>query len=164
MTASITFLLHLLGFGILFTTLLAGFILERKFRHETDFKLKSYTAGISKIIGLLSPLAALIILASGIGNIYYRHLGSTLTWYSEGWLVAKVILFVVLALNGVFNGPRLARGRLKILAAQADQSAPANADTIIRSINRQITLFYFVQTLLLLLVLCLSVFGAGKHS
>jgi len=163
MKVSIVFLFHLIGFGVLCTTLLGGFIIERKFRSQTDFAFKLYTSQISRAIGLLSPIAGILLLATGIGNIHNRYFGSDLAWYSEGWLVAKIILFVVLLLNGMITGPRLTRGRVKLVKALSEQSAPANADALMRSYNSQITLFYFVQTVLLLLILFLSVFGTGKH-
>jgi hypothetical protein len=163
MKVSITFLLHLVGFGVLCTTLLAGFIVDRKFRSETDFSLKLFTSQIARTIGLLSPFAAILLLATGIGNIHNRYLGSTLSWYSEGWLVAKIIVFVVLVLNGMIYGPRLTRNRTKLVKALSEQLAPANAEELIRSYNTQITLFYLVQTVLLFLVLVLSVLGTGKH-
>jgi hypothetical protein len=164
MKVSITFLLHLIGFGILCTTLLAGFMLDRKFRAQTDHGLKLFTSGIARTIGLLSPVAAILMLATGIGNIHNRYLGSPLTWFDEGWLVAKIILFVVLVLNGMIYGPRLTRNRTKLVKGLAEQSAPANAGELIHSYNTQITLFYLVQTVLLLLILVLSVLGTGKHS
>ncbi|MGA3242998.1 MAG: hypothetical protein ABSE41_00135 [Bacteroidota bacterium] len=163
MKVSITFLFHLIGFGILCTTLLAGFMLDRKFRAQTDYSLKLFTAGIARTIGLLSPVAAILLLATGIGNINNRYLGSPLAWYNEGWLVAKIMIFVVLVLNGMIYGPRLTRNRTKLVKALSDQSAPANAEELMRSYNTQITLFYLVQTVLLLLILFLSVFGTGKH-
>jgi hypothetical protein len=163
MRASISFVLHLLGFGVLTTTLLSGFVLERKFRSDIDFKLKLYTAGISRVIGLLSPFAALLLLVTGIGNIHNRMLGSSQAWYNEGWLVAKIILYAVMVFNGLFYGPALTRNRLKAMKAQAEQSAPPDAEVLIRSSNKQITMFYLVQTLLLLFVVFLSVFGSGKH-
>ena len=164
MTGPIIFIFHLLGFGLFTTILLAGFILERRFRHEGEFRVKSAIGAASRTIGLLSPIAALLMLLTGICNIYYRHLGTTLTWYSEGWLVAKIILFVIFVLNGVLSGPRLVRSRSKILSAQSEQGAQPNSDELVRSINRQLNLFYFVQAVLFLLIVCLSVFGAGKHS
>ena len=163
MTVSISFFLHLIAFGLLATTVLSGFVLDRKFRKESDHRLRLSIAGISRTIGLLSPVAALLLLLSGIGNIHNRFIGPEMRWYAEGWLVAKIILYVVMVLNGMVYGPRLTRGRLKLLNAMAEQSAPANADTTLRSFNRQITLFYFVQTLLLLMVVYISVFGSGKH-
>jgi len=163
MRVSIAFVLHLLSFGILTTTLLAGFILDRRLRKVPDFQSKLTTAGISKTIGLLSPVATILLLLTGIANIHNRFLGSTSAWYAEGWLVAKIVLYVVMVFNGMFYGPGLMRSRLKILRSQAEQTAPLNADTSIRSLNKQITLFFVVQTLLFLLIVYSSVFGTAKH-
>ena len=163
MRVSVTFVLHLLSLGILTTSLLAGFILDRKLRREPDLRLKLYVAGISRIIGLLSPLAAFLLLITGIANIHNRFFGSTSAWYAEGWLVAKIILYVVMVLNGMFYGPGLQRGRLKIVRSQVEQTAPMNADTSLRSFNNQLTLFYSVQTLLFLFIITISVFGTAKH-
>ncbi|MCX6133479.1 MAG: hypothetical protein NTU47_06650 [Ignavibacteriales bacterium] len=163
MRVSIVFLLHLIGFGVLCTSLLAGFILDRKFRAQTDYNLKLITSGIARTIGLLSPVAAVIMLATGIGNIHTRYSGSPLSWFDEGWLAAKIILFVVLVFNGMVYGPRLTRGRTKLVKEFSAQTAPANAEVLMRSYNSQITLFYFVQTVVLFLILFLSLFGPGKH-
>jgi hypothetical protein len=163
MNVSIAFLLHLLGFGVLCTSLLAGFIIDRKFRSETNYHLKLHISGIARAIGLLSPVATLLLLLTGIANIHNHYYGSSLNWYSEGWLVAKLILFVVAVINGMLYGPRLTRSRTKLVKALSDQSAPENAGEQIRSYNTQITLFYLVQAVLLLLILFLSVFGTGKH-
>lgn len=163
MAVSISFYLHLVAFGILMTTVVSGFLLDRKFRNETDRRLRLTIASISKTIGLLSPVAAVLLLLTGIGNIHNRFVGPEMRWYAEGWLVAKIILYVLMVLNGMIYGPRLTRGRLKLLNSMAEQTAPANADATLRSFNRQITLFYLVQTLLLLLVVYISVFGSGKH-
>ena len=163
MRVSYAFVLHLLSVGILTTTLLAGFILDRKLRKEPDLRLKLYTAGISRVIGLLSPVAAVLLLVTGIANIHNRFLGSTSAWYEEGWLVAKIIVYVVMVFNGIFYGPGLMRSRLKIIRSQAEQAGPANADTLIRSYDKQLTLFYAVQTLLFLFIVYISVFGTAKH-
>jgi hypothetical protein len=163
MNVSITFLLHLVGFGVLSTSLLAGFIIDRKFRAQTDYNLKLYTSGIGRTIGLLSPVATLLLLITGIGNIHNHYYGSTLSWYSEGWLVAKIILFVIAVLNGMLYGPSLTRSRTTLVKALSEKSAPDNAEESIRSYNTQISLFYLVQAVLVLLILFLSVFGTGKH-
>ena len=163
MKASINFIFHLVGFGILVASLLGGFIVERKLRGQSDLNLKIYTASILRAIGLLSPGAALLLLLTGIGNIQNRFVGTDLSWYNEGWLVAKIVLYALLVLNGIIYGPRLTRNRLKLIKAQAEHEAPPTADATIRSLNLQITLFYLVQTLFLLLILYLSVFGSGKH-
>jgi len=163
MKVSISFLLHLVGFGMLFTTILAGFVIDRKFRGQTDYTMKLFTAQIARTIGLLSPFAAVLLLATGIGNIHNRYLDSSLSWYSEGWLVAKIILFAVSLLNGMIYGPRLTRNRTALVKSLSDHSAPPDAEQLLRSLNNQITLFYLVQTTLMLIILVLSVFGTGKH-
>jgi hypothetical protein len=163
MRVSIAFVLHLLSLGLLMTTLLGGFILDRKIRSELDVRMKLFTAGIARIFGLLSPVAAVLLLVTGIVNIHNRLLGSTSDWYTEGWLVAKVILYVVMVFNGMVYGPRLTRTRVKIFKSQIDQTASPDAGAQIRSINKQLTLLYLVQFLLLLFIVYLSVFGSAKH-
>lgn len=163
MRVSIAFVFHLLGLGLLTTSLVAGFILDRKIRKEPDVHLKIYTAGIAKSIGLLSPIAGILLLLTGIANIHNRFLGSPVAWYTEGWLVAKIILYVVLVFNGMFYGPGLVRSRLKIYRSQSEQAVLANPDVTIRSLNKQITMFYAVQTILFLFIIYISVFGTGKH-
>jgi hypothetical protein len=163
MRVSIAFVLHLLSLGILTATLLGGFILDRRLRKEPDLHLKLFTAGIAKTIGILSPLVAILLLLTGIANIHNRFLGSTSDWYAEGWLVAKIILYVVMVFNGMFYGPGLMRSRLKLIRSQSEQTAPKDAETSIRSLNKQITLFYAVQTLLFIIIVYLSVFGTAKH-
>jgi hypothetical protein len=66
-------------------------------------------------------------------------------------------------LNGVVYGPKLSRSRMNLLKAIRDQTAPPEAEKLLASVNRQLTLFYLVQTVLLLVILYLSVFGSGKH-
>jgi hypothetical protein len=163
MRVSVTFLFHLVGFGVLFTALLGGYIVDRKLRRQTEYNLKLNSAQIARAIGLLSPVAAIVLLATGIGNIHNRYIDTTLNWYDEGWLVAKIIVFAILVFNGMIYGPRLTRNRAKLIKALSEQSAPANAEEMMRSYNTQITLFYLVQTVFLLLILLLSVFGTGKH-
>ncbi|MEK6756289.1 MAG: hypothetical protein AABZ02_09075 [Bacteroidota bacterium] len=163
MRFSFNFILHLLGFGVLVTTLLAGFILDRKFRSEQNVDLKLYVGGIVRTIGLLSPLAAFILFTTGIGNIYNRYADSTTSWYQEGWLVAKIMVFVLMLLNGVIYGPKLSRSRMNLVKTMRDNTAPADPEKLLALINRQLTLFYLVQTVLLLLIIYLSVFGSAKH-
>jgi hypothetical protein len=163
MRPSYTFVLHLLSFGVLVTSLLAGFILDRRLRSEKNIDLKIYVGAIARIIGLLSPLAALLLLLSGMGNIYSRYAGSTMSWFQEGWLVAKIMFFALMLLNGVVYGPKLSRSRMNLLKSIRDQAAPPEAEKLLASVNRQLTLFYLVQTVLLLVILYLSVFGSGKH-
>ncbi len=163
MRVSISFFFHLLGFGLVVTTLVAGLVLERKFRSEQDLRLKLYVGGLARTMGLLSPFAVLLLLITGIGNIVNRYAGTSVSWYQEGWLVAKIIFFVILLLNGMLYGPRISRNRTKLLKSLQEDSAPVGAEKGLVSLNHQMTLFYLVQGLLLLIIVYLSLLGTGKH-
>jgi len=163
MRVSISFFLHLMGFGLMVTTLVAGLVLERKFRAEQELNLKLYVAGLARTMGLLSPFAVLLLLITGIGNIFNRSAGTSVSWYQEGWLVAKIMFFVILLLNGMFYGPRISRSRTKVIRSLQEDTPQAEAVKTLASLNRQMTLFYLVQTLLLLIIVYLSLLGTGKH-
>lgn len=163
MKVSLSFYFHLFGFGLIVTTLVAGFLVERKFRSEQDLSLKLYVSGLARTIGLLSPFAVLLLLVTGIGNIINRYTGMSIAWYQEGWLVAKLIFFVILLLNGMFYGPRISRSRTKLLKSLQEDSGPPDAQKALASLNRQMSLFYLVQGLLLLIIVYLSLLGTGKH-
>lgn len=163
MNGSYIHLIHLLGFGTLVTMLISGIILDIKFRKENDWGLKLYLSGIMKTFGMISPFVAVIMLITGIGNIHNRLSGSDIAWYQEGWLVAKIICFAILVINGGANGPRLSKNRTMLVKAIKDKTAPPDAERKLQGYNRQITLFYIVQAVLLFAVVYLSVFGTGKH-
>lgn len=163
MRASPSFLLHLFGFGLLVASLVGGFVLDRAIRKEPDIRLKMFAGRISRILGLFSPFAALILLATGIANIHNMFGDSSRGWYEEGWLVAKIILYGIMLLNGTFYGPRLSRGRMRLLELLSKEPASSATSDPLKPYNRQITFFYAVQTLLLLLILVISVTGTGKH-
>lgn len=157
MIGTLAFSLHLIGFGILSATIVGGWILDRKLRAQSDLPSKLLVGSISKSIELLSPIAAILLLGSGIANIFFRYADPLGQWFSEGWLVFKLILFVVLLLNGMVFGPKLIRTRLKIVQSkEADQSR-------LHAINNQITLFYITQTLFVLIILLVSLLGTAKH-
>lgn len=163
MSGSYNFLLHVLGFGFLSTVVFGGFLLEHRFRKEQDWAMKAHVGGIMRTFGMLSPFVAAILLITGIGNIHNRYAGTPINWYNEGWLVAKLIFFAVLLVNGTILGPRMTKARMKIVKGILEKNAPADAEQTVASYNRQISFFYFVQTVLLLLILYLSVFGSAKH-
>jgi small-conductance mechanosensitive channel len=163
MNGSINFLFHLIGFGLLFTTLFAGWIIERKTKKESDWERKLYLTGIGRTFGILSPVAALILLLTGIVNIFNRYGGTTIEWYTQGWLVAKIILFAFLLVNGALLGPIIVRRRTKLLRTVVDKSATEDAGSAVAVLNKNIATFYLVQFLLLLIILYLSVAGNGKH-
>lgn len=163
MAGSFSFFLHIIAVGLLFVIVVGGWLLHRKIVNEKDVHLKLYVSTSGRIIGLLSPFVTVLLLVTGIGNIYNRYLGSDLHWYNEGWLVAKIIFFAIALVNGAIFGAILARKRTVLLQSIDQQNASANAESLLRDFNRQFSWHYAVQFLLLLIIIFLSTFGDGKH-
>jgi putative copper export protein len=164
MTGSINFLFHILGVGLVCTSLFGGWILERRMRAENDWDQKVFIGKIGKRFGLLSPFASLLLLLTGIINIFNLYDGNITQWYTEGWLVAKIILFAFLLINGAMFGPILIRRRSKIIQSIAEKTPLADAEANINILTKSITTFYLVQSLIVLIILYLSIAGGGKHS
>jgi uncharacterized membrane protein len=163
MGSSINFIFHLIGFGLIFTALLGGWLVERKIRGEQNWNQKLFMGTISRRFGLLSPIASIVMLATGIVNIFNLYSGNINLWYTEGWLIAKIILFAFLLVNGAVFGPILIRRRTKLIQSMELKSPPDDAEITITVLSKSITTFYLVQFLLLIIILCLSVAGGGKH-
>jgi hypothetical protein len=163
MKGSINFLFHLLGFGLVFTSLLSGWIIERRLRAEQDWIQKLFLGKISRCFGLLSPIASVVMLLTGIINIINLYNGNINLWYTEGWLIAKIILFAFLLMNGAVFGPILIRRRTKLMQSLAEHKPSEDAEVNITILSKSITTFYLVQFLLLIIILYLSIVGGGKH-
>lgn len=163
MSGSYMFFLHLVTFGLASALLTANIILERKLRAEPDWSKKLFIGGIMKTFSIISPIAIALFLITGIGNIHNRYMEAPEAWYTEGWLVAKIILFAILATNGLVFGPKLAGKRMPLIKALADKTASADAEQQLKGLNNQVSLFIMVQLILFLSILFLSAFGGGKH-
>jgi uncharacterized membrane protein len=163
MNGSVNFIFHLIGFGFIFTSLLGGWILERRLKAEKEWNQKLFVGKISRRFGLLSPIASIIMLLTGIVNIFNLYNGNIHLWYTEGWLIAKIILFAFLLINGAVFGPILVRRRTKLMQGISEKTAPEDAAATIKILNKSISTFYLVQFLLLMIILYLSVAGGGKH-
>ncbi len=150
----VTLLIHFFGFGMLVTVVLAGFILDRQFRKAPDPPSKAAVLRNLKVIGLLSPLAMLIMLLTGIMNM--RNLGVGL--FDLGWLAYKIVFFVIAVISGILFGIR-SRQRGSLVQKVAAGSAPADAEVHLKALNTQILLFYFVMALLLVIIVALSIYG-----
>jgi uncharacterized membrane protein len=163
MRSSINFIFHLIGFGLVFASLLGGWIIERRIRGEHDWNQKLYIGKIGRRFGLLSPIASVVMLLTGIINIYNLYDGNISLWYNEGWLIAKIILFAFLLINGAVFGPIIIRRRTKLMQGIAEKTIIEDAEITFKVLSKNITTFYLVQSLLLIIILCLSVAGGGKH-
>src|SRR5258706_288177 len=89
-------LFHLIGFGLLATTAVAGLFLHLQYRKAPDLKAKAALLRAMRPIGLLSPVAVLILLVTGIGNMH--AIGAGLL--TLGWLTAKIIFFAMAVISG----------------------------------------------------------------
>jgi len=163
MSGSYLFLVHLLAFGVLSTTIFAGWIVHRRVTTEKEISLKLYAAGLLRTIGLLSPFAALLLLITGIGNLYSRYYGASIEWYQETWLIIKIILFAIMLVNGSILGPALSNKRRGIIKLMADGEQHEESEEMVRYYSRQLDWYYLVQFILLVGIVYFSVFGAGKH-
>ncbi len=161
MNGSYVFLFHLLGFGLFSALLVMGWILEKRFRLEPDWDKKRYILSLMGPLGILGPVALLVLLLTGIGNIHNRFMGSPDPWYSEGWLVWKIILFVLIIVNGAITGRLLMTKRTRTL--EASRQPDHDSERVLSRYNRWISLFYISQVVLLVAVVYLAVFGGGKH-
>jgi uncharacterized membrane protein SirB2 len=150
---SIVFFFHLIGFGMIATLLFAGPILERKFQKAETLEAKLAIHRAMKSVGLLSPLAVLLLIATGIGNMYFTGLGP----FKAGWLTAKLIFVAIVIVNGGMTGGRALR-RGKLLHRLARGEIVPNALPEMQRYNKQQTTFYFTQIILVLVILALSVF------
>jgi hypothetical protein len=163
MSGSFKCLLHLAGFATVSSSLLAGWIIEGRIRDERNIELKRALLRINRTIGLMTPVASVILLLTGIVNIFGLYPSDPMIWHTEGWLMAKVILFAFLVVNGGLFGPLIGRKRTKLINDMLDNTAPADAEKSLHIYDKNVSTFYLVQTLLLLVILYLSVFGGSKH-
>jgi uncharacterized membrane protein SirB2 len=152
-------LLHFIGIGIIFASLLGGLILHAQYRKAPDSNSKLIILKALRPIGLLSPVAVVVLLLSGIGNME----GSmTYGWFTTAWLSTKIVLFIIVAVSGIVFGVR-SRKRGKLVTQIAEGNAPEGAETILASMDNQQRFFYIVQTALILTILALSVIKPGQY-
>lgn len=150
----ITLVIHIFGFGLLVTVMVAGFILHRQYKKAPDLQSKAIILKAARPIGLISPVAILLMLVTGIGNMHAIGVGL----FDLGWLSAKIAVFVVAALSGTLMGVT-ARKRGALVGQMAAGKAPEDADRRLGGYDRQMAIFYVVMPLLLLVILCLTVYG-----
>lgn len=150
----ISLVLHFLGLGLFAAILIAGFIIETQYRRASDLQAKATLLGVVRPIGLLSPIAVLLMLLTGITNMYVRDVGL----FDSGWLTAKIIFFAIVATNGAIYGIR-SRKRAVLIQHIVKAEAASDAESKIKEYDKQQLLFYVVNAILLLIIVSLSVFG-----
>ncbi len=143
---------HFIGIGMLFTSVFAGWILNTRYRQMPDWKTRVQFLRALRVIGLFSPIGVLIMIASGLVNMYALRLSV----FSEAWLSAKLVLFAIMVATGIPFAIRGAR-RTKLSRAIAEGHAPEDTSQLVTALDRQLRIFYVVQTVLLLVILALSI-------
>ncbi|HXX63250.1 MAG TPA: DUF2269 family protein [Bacteroidota bacterium] len=146
-------LIHLIGFAMLFTSVLGAWILRAHYGGTTEWRTKVTILRVVRSFGLLSAVAVVLMLLSGLGNVY--ALG--LTAQMPGWLQVKLILFVLAWAAGILSavgGRRRAVLVVQIAEGNAPQDAPARA----LSMDARANVILVVQSALLLAIVILSVF------
>lgn len=157
-TRSILIFFHLIGYAMLFTTAIAGWMLNRQYMRSADLQTKASILKAMRPIGLMSPIAILIMVISGIGNMHLRALGI----FTEGWLTAKILLFTIAAVTGIVYGIR-SRKRGSMVGQMAAGNAPEGTLARVKSLDGQFSIFYLVQTLILFGILILSILKPGRY-
>jgi hypothetical protein len=150
----ISLLLHFIGFGILSTAAIAGFILDRQYRKAGDLTAKAAILKASKPIGLLGPVGIGVQLLSGVGNMH--ALGFNL--FETEWLLIKVIVFVLASATGITFGI-MAKKRGMLVGQMAAGKAPADAQATLNGYDGKLGIFHIIMPILLLTIICLSIYG-----
>lgn len=163
MSGSFIFYFHLLGFGLITTVIVAGWFLNLRLTATQEPGLRISIGAMMKSLGLLSPVAGLLLLATGIGNIFNLYYGTQAVWYQQGWLVIKTILFGVMLVNGTVFGPQMTRKRMRIIQNLGGEPGTDEDQKNLKYLNKQINWFYTVQSVLLLGIIFFSAFGTSKH-
>ena len=146
-------LLHFVGIGVIFTTIFAGAILNGRYRKAPDWKTKLMILKLLRPIGLLSPVGVAVMLVSGILNMHFSNLGL----FTASWLTLKLVFFALTVISGILFGVKGTQ-RSILVTKLAEGNAPEGTDRSVGILDRQQRIFYFVQLVLILIILTLSIF------
>jgi uncharacterized membrane protein SirB2 len=150
-----TLFFHFVGIGLLVTTMTAGYILNRQYKKAGDYQTKAIILRSMKPIGMLSPVASLLLLITGIGNMH--SLGFSILEL-PGWLAYKIIFYSIALISGVLFAVK-SRKRAMLVGQIAAGKAPADAENTLKSFDQQIGLFYPVLAILFTIIVLLSITG-----
>jgi hypothetical protein len=150
----LTLLFHFIGFGLLATIATASFILDRQYHKAPDLASKAAILRAARPIGLLSPIAVVLQILTGIGNMQALGLGV----FTMGWLSAKLVIFVVAASCGMYIGI-VSRKRGALVGQMSAGKPPAGAEATLSGYDSQLRFFGYLMPVLLLSIVYLSVYG-----
>ena len=150
----ITLLLHFIGLGLLFTTMVGGFLMDRQYRKAPDLRAKALILKAARPFGLLSPIAVLLMLVTGIGNMHAIGVGM----YDLGWLSAKLALYAIAVVAGIVLGI-FARKRGALVHAMSLGQAQPDAEKRLATYDTLMSAGHFLMLALMIGILYFSVVG-----
>ncbi len=151
----LTLFFHFIGLGLLVTTTVAGYLLNGQYSKAGDYETKAIILRALRPIGLLSPIAILLMLLSGIGNMHV--LGFTVLDL-PGWLAYKIVFFALALISGILFSIK-SRKRGKLIGQLAAGNPPERAAETLKGLDQQISLFYPVLAILFIIIVLLSIVG-----
>ncbi len=147
-------LLHLLGYGLIISVLIATPILEYYLRRAESYDDALKLATIISRIGLLSPIAAIILFISGALMMGMYGYGI----FTHGWLTGKLLIFLVMVVTGAYSSMNVGKQRREIYNDLIDgKDNPKLPGELIRVHNRQ-SQYTRIQAIFLLMILILTVY------
>jgi uncharacterized membrane protein len=150
-----TLFFHFIGLALLGAVSFGGMFIERHYRNAGTLQEKAVVLGLGKKLGMMSPVAMLILLVSGVGNMHALGYGI----FTLGWLTAKIMFFAIAAVGGgTFAVISAKRGKLVGRLAKGEQIP--NGAELLAGFNKQVTLFYFVLPLLMMIIIALASYGS----
>jgi uncharacterized membrane protein len=145
---------HFIGFGLFVSLNVMGFILNAQYKKAPDLKAKGAILKIARPVGLLSPVAVLIMIITGIGNMHSLGYGPL----DMGWLSAKLVIFLVAVILGAMGGIKMKK-RGTLVGSMISGGAPADAQKELEKLDKQITLIHSILPILLMCILALAIYG-----
>ncbi len=150
-------LLHLIGFGVLAGVVVITPILERSLRKTDDYREGLRMLDTISKVGLLSPIAVVVMIFSGIGLMNLYGYGP----FTSGWLTGKLLIFLVMMINGVYASINIGKRRKEIYKELAEgKENPRLPGELMRAHNRQ-SQFIRLQGIFLLLILIFTLYKPG---
>lgn len=146
--------LHLIGVGILFTTVIAGLLLHQQYKRAGDWASRLIYLKSLRTIGLLSPAGVALMILSGIANMTLGHYSRP--FFFDAWLGVKLLIFLVMVLVGVMTAILGAR-RKRLATRLAEEQSAGATDPQLRSIDSRMLAAFFIQAIGIITIIALSI-------
>jgi len=152
----VSLLFHLIGTGILFASLVGGWIVHNAYLRAETLQAQGQLLKVLKPIGLLGPVGILIMLVTAFGNLAGLGFEFSAETVTMQWVMDKTILFVLASANGIIFGIRSAK-RGKLVMSMIQGNAPADAQLQKEKYDKGAKVFFYVQAVLFFALLLRAV-------